>query len=158
VDDAGAVRGGQRAGDLPRDHQRLAERQALQPRPQRLPVEELHHDVRAAVDVAAEVVDLDDPRALDRAGGARLVEESREHLLIRGQLRLQYFDGGAPAERGVLGEIDSAHPAAAQLLDDDVRAERLARPHRRTCVHPAALADVARFIPASLFASGSLAT
>ena len=69
MDDALGVRGGQRAGDLPRDRERRrpAKPAARRPPRQRLALEVLHDDVRRALGRPAEVVDLDDARD----GGSR---------------------------------------------------------------------------------------
>jgi hypothetical protein len=79
------VRGGQRTGDLARDHRRPRRRHASAPQPcmEVLAAQELHHEVRRAVGVPAKIVDLDDARVLDRGCGARLLEQPVHDVLAR---------------------------------------------------------------------------
>jgi hypothetical protein len=135
VDDAGAVGGGQRGRDLPGDHQRGRHRQPAQPRQpgrQRLAVEQLHDDVGRAVGRHPEVVDLDDARVLDRAGGAGLGEEPLHRRRIARQLGAQQLHRGLAPEHRVHRQVHRAHAAAAELALDRVAAERL--PDHRTTI------------------------
>ena len=77
VDDALGVRGGEPPRDLDRVVERLAQRQraARHALAQRLAFEQLGDHVRRAV-VRADVVDGEDVRVVERAGGARLLLEA----------------------------------------------------------------------------------
>ena len=86
---------------------------ACEPLIERLALEQLHHDVRAAVGVVAEVEDLDDARIRDRGRRARLVEEARARSRAASRTRVQHLDRGAAAEHRVLGELDRPHAALA---------------------------------------------
>jgi hypothetical protein len=123
VDDAAAVRGVQRRGDLAQQPQRLLGRQPtvpLEPRVEGLALEELHHDVRATVGVVAEVEDLHDAGIGDRGGRARFVEEALHDVLVRGQVGLQHLHRRAATEQRVLGQVHRPHPALTQLLHDAI--------------------------------------
>jgi hypothetical protein len=93
----------------------------LRPRVEGLALEELHDDVGAAVGVVAEVEDLHDAGIGDRGRGAGLVEEPLDDVLVGRQRRLQHLDRGAASEQRVLGQVDRAHAALPELLDDAVR-------------------------------------
>src|SRR6266542_1685692 len=56
----------------------------------------------------------------------RFSRESSSTLGIVGQLRWQDFERNLAVERGVLGQIDFAHPARADLVQDLVVADSLA--------------------------------
>jgi hypothetical protein len=60
-------------------HLLARQRAAAQQLPQRLPLEQLHHDVRAA-EVVADVVDRADVGVVERGGDARLALEPLERL------------------------------------------------------------------------------
>jgi hypothetical protein len=128
MDDALGVRRGQRGGDLPRQAQRVAHRQrpAGQPRVERLAVQELHDQERAAVAVVAEVEHRDDAGVDDRGRGPRLVEEPHDDVRSVRQTRVQDLDRGRSPEQAVLAEVDRPHPALAELADDAMVAEDLA--------------------------------
>jgi hypothetical protein len=126
VDDASPVGGVERRRDLAQDPQRVLGRQAteaLEARVEGLALEELHDDVGAAVGVVAEVEDLHDAGIGDRGRGPGLVEEPLDDVLVGRQRRLQHLDRGAASEQRVLGQVDRAHAALPELLDDAVRAE-----------------------------------
>ena len=77
VDDAGGVRGGERARHLPADVDRRRERlRALDERAQRPPVDELLDDEELAVRRLADFVDGDDVGVVEGRGGARLAQEA----------------------------------------------------------------------------------
>jgi hypothetical protein len=123
VHDAARVCGGERGRDLARDAQRVDRGQpahALQTLVERLALEQLHHDERRAVGVVAEVVDLHDAGVGDRGGGARFIEEARDHLGILRERREENLHRRAATEQRVLGEVDRAHAALPEGADDAV--------------------------------------
>jgi hypothetical protein len=123
VDDAAHVRRVQRARDRPHDAQRVADleySEARQPPIERLTLEELHHDVRALVDVIAEVEDLDDARIGDRRRGAGLVEEPGYDLGLAREALVEHLDRRTPPQHRVFREPHRPHPAFTDLLDDSV--------------------------------------
>ena len=91
---------------------------------QRRPVEELHDEERAAV-LLADVVDGADVGVVQRRRGPRLAAESGQGLGIVGEVWRQELQRDEALQPRILGFVDHAHPAAAQLLDDAVVRERL---------------------------------
>src|SRR5262249_2962576 len=87
---------------------------------QALTVEQLHREVRRAVGVPADVVDLDDARVVDVRGGLRFVEEPLDDVALARQLRQQLLDRGAPAEPRVDADVDDPEPAPTELLLDQI--------------------------------------
>ena len=102
---------------------------------QRLAVEQLHHD-EALTLVFADVEEHADVRVIERRGDARLAREPGERLRIVRQMRRQQLERHLPAEPAILGAIDHAHAAPAELLDDLVVRERLANHVRETRIIP----------------------
>ena len=94
-------------------------------RPQRLALEQLHHQEVAAV-MLANVVNRADVRVVERRGGARLPAEPGDRLLVLGERLRQELECHLPAEPRVLGPIDLAHATLADLGGDSIRAERRA--------------------------------
>ena len=96
------------------------------PRPQQLlesfPLDELHGQIRPAVGQGAEVVDGGDVRVLEQAGDPRLVDEPAGGVGILGEPILEHLDGDLAAEGGVGGQEYDAHPAAGDLVPEDVAA------------------------------------
>ena len=126
VDDPGGVRRLQRVGDLDRERQQQIdlERAPGDAMLQRRPVEELHDEERAAV-VLADIVDGADVGVVQRRCGARLAAESLQGLGIVGEVGRQELQRDEALQPRILGFVDDAHAAAAQLLDDAVVRERL---------------------------------
>ena len=122
-----AVVEAKRARDLRDDRRALGRRHrtAAEPLLQALAAEQRHHDVRAAVGVGPEVVDLDDARVIDRRGGARLVEEALDDRRVARELRQQHLDRRRPAELDVIRPVDHPHAAPPQLGDDPIVAHDL---------------------------------
>ena len=87
--DAGRVRGGERAGDLDRAAHGLLERQAAAREAvgQRLPFEELHHQVVGAV-LVPDVEERADVRVAERGNGARLAREPLARVGVADQRRM----------------------------------------------------------------------
>jgi hypothetical protein len=136
MDDAARVRGGERAGDLRHDRRTLERLDPLPPHAclEALAPQQRHHDVRPAVAVRAEIVDLDDTRVIDRGRGARLVEEALHDRRVRRHLRQQHLQRSQPPERNVLGAIHHPHAAAPELGDDAVAPDDRSDHAHRVCV------------------------
>ena len=70
-------------------------------------------------------MDGDDVGVFQIAGGLSLAIKTRPHLLVE-VLRLQHeLDGDGPAEHGIAGFINLAHPTEADLPNDLVFANFL---------------------------------
>ncbi len=87
--------------------------------------EELHGDEALAV-VLADFVDGADVGMVQRGGRARFAAETLQGLRVLGYIVGQEFQSDEAAEARVLGLVDDAHPAAAELLDDAVVRDGLA--------------------------------
>ena len=101
VDQAGAVRGVERAGDAGADvHRELGAEPLLlvEQLAQALAVDELHHDGLAAV-VVDRVVDGDDVRVVQLGDGDRLATEPLGHDRIGRERRLEQLDARPAVER-----------------------------------------------------------
>ena len=124
MDDAEAVRGVERAGDVDRHAERLAQRQrpARDRVGERLPFEVLHDQVVDAV-LMADVVERADVRMVQPRDRARLAVEALAQLRARGEMRGQDLDGDVAVETRVAGAIDLAHAAGAERGDDFVGTE-----------------------------------
>ena len=127
VDDAAGMGRGQRMADALHDVERARERRPRLGEEQlreRAPLEPLHHEIGGPVLELPEVEDLDDVLAADVARGLGLAEEAGDHLRVTAALRVEELDRDPPIDAGVLGQVDGAHPAFADLLPDDVVADR----------------------------------
>ncbi len=132
VHDAGGVGGAERARHLPHDAQRLAGSQTPEPAQtlvERLALEQLHHDVGAAVLGVAEIEDLHDPRIGHRGRGARLVEEPPHGVGLERGRRVQHLDRRLASDHRVLGEPDGPHSAFTDLLEHAIPTDLRARIH-----------------------------
>ena len=76
--------------------------------------------------LVADVVERADVRVVELRDGARLALEAGPHLGRGGQVRGQHLDGDVAAQPGVVGAIDLAHAARADLLDHSVMREKCA--------------------------------
>ncbi len=125
--DALGVRRLERVRDLDRDGEDLVHRH----RPpshhlgQGLAVEQLHHD-EVLLLVLLDRVDRADAGVVERRGGARLALEPLERARVPRHLGAQELERHAPPELRVLGLVDDAHAAAAELADDGVVANGVA--------------------------------
>ena len=86
--------------------------------------DQLHHVVMQAV-LLADVEDGHDVGVVQPGRRLRLAAEPRPQLLVGEQVRRQHLDGDAAAQGFVLGLVDHAHPAAADLADEAILAEPL---------------------------------
>jgi hypothetical protein len=90
ANDALGVRGGERRGDLHQERQHLVQRQLrvrAQGGVQRLALEELHDDVRAAVIELPQAEDVDDVAVADGVDGLGLGDESFDVACVGGRPR-----------------------------------------------------------------------
>ena len=87
---------------------------------ERLALEELHHDERAAVVGVAEVGDVDDVLVADRRRELRLLLEARDDRFALRVLLEQDLDRDALADQRVRRLVDRAHAALADLARDEV--------------------------------------
>ena len=131
MDDAGVVRGLQTGGDLPGERHHSRDRQALvaQDGRQVRPLDVRHRDVLDAVDLA-EVVNADDVLVGDLAREEQFLLEASLDILRRGRVpghfRPDHLEGDRDFQFLVIGLIDSAHAADAELTQDVIaRAELL---------------------------------
>ena len=76
--------------------------------------------------VLPDVVDGADVRVIQRGRGARLAPESLQCVRSRGSAIGQELEGDGPPEARVLGAVDDAHAAAAELLEDVIVRDRAA--------------------------------
>ncbi len=96
-----------------------------EPVPQGLALEQLHRDEGLAL-VLVDVVDRADVGVLERGGGPRLALQPLERLRVPAELLRQELQRHAAAELQILGFVDDAHAAAAELREDAVVRDRLA--------------------------------
>src|SRR5262249_27773256 len=78
------------------------------------PLEQLHHDERAAVGRDSVVEHLDDMRAPELRGRRRLPREPRDGVSVRRELVAHDLHDDLAAQAEVLRYPDAAHPAAAE--------------------------------------------
>ncbi len=122
VDDAAAVRGAERAGDLDRVGERLVDGQRARPADavlERLPLDVLEDDVGALV-VLARVDHADDVRVAELGDGARLAPEALELVRIGRDLAVHHLDGDRAFERRVERAVDRRHAAVPDLRVEPV--------------------------------------
>ena len=133
MDDPLRVRGLERLGDSDPEVQHLLPGQPprVQQLAQRLALEQLHHDEGPA-GVVADVVDRADVRVVEPGGDARLALEPLERPGLGEQVRREHLDRHRALQTQVLGPVDGAHPARAQLLENAVVGERLPDHSRRS--------------------------
>lgn len=129
VDDARRVRRRERRGGLAGDRQRLLDRQPaapLEPRRERLPLEQLHgqEDDRRPIGlgVVADVEDPADVRVGDLARQVDLALEAVDRPLLGGDRRVHRLERDPLAQVAVLRLVDLAHAAAREEADDPVAA------------------------------------
>jgi hypothetical protein len=111
MDDAVAVRVGERRGELTRDVERLGERRRRQVA-QVGAVEELHHHERAVGGVAR-IVGRDDPGMIEPRRRPGLAQEAGAALVVE-HLAADQLDRHVALEGQVVGAVDHAHAALAE--------------------------------------------
>src|ERR1700722_286340 len=82
-------------------------------------IEELHGD-EGLLAVAADFINGADVGMVESGGGAGFTAETLEGLRVAGKLVGQEFESDEAAEFSVLGFVDHAHAAAAELFHDAV--------------------------------------
>ena len=154
MDDAAAVRGFERVGDLPGDRERLVQRKGSSPwlagapaprgrsRPtptrravdgaahqlrERETLDQLHHDRLGGAVLHA--VDRGDVRVVERGQRLRLAREPREPLAIVGDRFGEHLDRDVAIEFRIARAVHLAHAAGTERPEDFVLAE--ARPGRQ---------------------------
>ena len=102
-----------RVGQRDRDLQKPIQRHAVlrDQRVERAPLDELHGQEVGAI-VVFHGIDRDDVGMIQRGGGARLLLEAAEALLIGADLRGQHLDGDLTTEARIAGAIDLRDPPA----------------------------------------------
>ena len=120
--DAQRMRRLQRARGLTseRQHVRHLQRTALNPRGQRIAVDQLHRDVRTAIQSIADLVDHADVRMIQRRRRARFTLEALPRIRIAREMRPRQLQRDAAAERDVFGNPHLAHAAFAEPIEDAV--------------------------------------
>src|SRR6266704_3355319 len=88
-----------------------------------LSLEQLHGDKRPPFEFS-NVVNRADVGMIERRCSARFAAESLDCLRDPGNVVGEEFQRNAPAETCVLGFVDHAHPAAAQLFQEVVVGQR----------------------------------
>ena len=127
---------GQAGGDLAHERQGLGRSQRSLPNSvlERLPFHELHGDI-GVVAALPDLVDDTYVRMGQGRGRLGLDQEPLPELGQAHQVGRKELQGHEPFEFDVLGPIDDAHPALADLLDDPVlagdEAARVHDPHGR---------------------------
>src|ERR1035438_1262762 len=81
---------------------------------------ELHGEEEGAVFGGFEVAAIDDIGMANLAEGAHLAQETCGEGLVLAQFGGEEFQGAGLVHEGVLGEVDGAHAALAQLAHDAV--------------------------------------
>ncbi len=124
VDDALRVRGFERLGNLPRDRQRLVERDrtARDAIGERRSFDHLEHERRQMIG-RLEAVDGRDVGMIERRQEIGFAREARQALGIAGEERRQNLERDVARQLAVAGAVDFAHPAGADQGDDLVGAE-----------------------------------
>ena len=123
VDDPAAVCLREPFRDLARDGEHLVRRERTTGDPllEAAPFDQRHRDVGPAL-VLAGLVDRADVWVVERGGGLGLAQEPRARRRIGRQVVGQELQRDRAAKPDVLGAVDDAHPAAAQLAEDPVPA------------------------------------
>ena len=91
---------------------------------QRLPLDELHHQIGDAAGLA-EVEGADDVRVVQPAGGVELLLEALDQDGVAGHVLRHDLDGHDRAAVAAAGAVDGAHAALGDLLQQIVVADAL---------------------------------
>src|SRR5207244_838075 len=118
------MRGVQRVCNLDAPLQEFSgiERAAANPMPERMALQELHHDVRLAF-VLANIVNGANVRMIQGGGGAGLTAEPFERLRLVGELIGQKLKRYVAAKSCVFTSVDHPHAAASKLVMDPVMSD-----------------------------------
>src|SRR5208337_5543143 len=88
-------------------------------------IQEFHHEEGAAV-LLADVINGADVGVIQGGSGPRLPLETCERLRVVSDFVRQKLQGHEPVQADVLGLVNHAHSATAQLLDDAIVGDGLA--------------------------------
>jgi hypothetical protein len=121
VDDALAVCFANGAGDVSDDFQPPFHRQVSVPQAfaQFPPLDQFHDEEQESVFGLAEIIDGSDVTVIERCGQTRFALESRAEFLVVARLVGEFY-GDSPRQTGVFGEINGAHRAFAEFLQNVV--------------------------------------
>ena len=124
MNDPDGVGRAERVGDLRREVDSASHRQrpSIDLVPKCSPLDELGDDERH-VSFEVDIVDGDDARMIQCAGGTRFLEEPAAALGIRGHCGGQDLQRDIAVDPRIVSEINLAHSAGAQRRDDFVRTE-----------------------------------
>ena len=124
MDNAVIVRGFKCLGNLPRDRQRVVERdRAARDALREILAFDQFHDERRDSARFFEPVDVRDVRVIQRCQHLRLAAEARQAIGIVGDGGQQHLDRDVAIQLGVAGAIDRPHSTGAESGEDFVRAE-----------------------------------
>ena len=90
---------------------------------ERLPLVVGHDEIELPVVCLVDLVDGANVGVVQSGRGLGLLEEALLGGLVAGQVGWQQLDRHTPIQPGIVGRVDDAHPAAAQLRDDLVGPE-----------------------------------
>src|SRR5712692_5689336 len=116
VNNAPLVRGGEALGNLDANVDRLLEAHGSFLVPQRLTLDEFHHNEHLSI-VLPDVMNRTDVRMVQGCGGLGFLDESCLVLPGSGQMRWQKLQCNESFKLGVFGLVHHAHAAFAQFLD-----------------------------------------
>lgn len=124
VDDALFVGRSEPTGDLQSDLDGLpgSQRPAAQPLPERLALQQFHHQVGRSL-VCPEVENGEDVRMGERRQGAGLLLEAGQAVRVRAEGLRQHLQRHLPAQLRVLRPVHLAHPPRTQEGEDFVGAK-----------------------------------
>ncbi len=123
MNDLGGVRDGEGFGNLPGNGDRPTERQTgCRQRPQCHAVDELHRHVTIGLD-DSRLVDRDDVRVIEGGCQRRLAEQAIERRVVADERAADHLQSRVASEAAVVGAIDLAHAAGAELCEDLVRTD-----------------------------------
>ena len=124
MDDAGAMRGGERLGNLYRGRQRGGqwERPAFEARGQRLALNQFHHEEVSRPDLVHSV-QRGDMGMVEGGECLRLAREASNAVWVAGHRIRQNLDRNGTPELRIVRAIDLAHGPGAERGKDFVGAE-----------------------------------
>ena len=124
MDDARFVRGVEGIGELPRDVQRLRDRERPRGEPsgQGVALDELEHQ-RRLLAVLDHVIDRRDVRMVERGQRTRLALESRNGIGVGRNPRRHDLDRHVASEAHITRPVDFPHAAGSEQRDDLVAAD-----------------------------------